>query len=44
MSDEFLEAEARPISQVLKMIRDREMVDAKSIVALLFVAGFRLGL
>jgi ADP-ribose pyrophosphatase len=44
MSDEFLEVEARPLSKVLEMIRDREMVDAKSIVALLFLAGFKLGL
>lgn len=44
MSDEFLEVEARPLSKVLEMIRDREMVDGKSIVALLYLAGFRLGL
>ena len=44
MSDEFLEVEARPLSKVLEMIRDREMVDAKSIVALLYLAGFKLGL
>jgi ADP-ribose pyrophosphatase len=44
MSDEFIEVEARPLSKVLEMIRDRDIVDAKSIVALLYVAGFRLGL
>jgi ADP-ribose pyrophosphatase len=44
MSDEFLEVEARPLSKVLEMIREREMVDAKSIVALLYLAGFKLGL
>jgi ADP-ribose pyrophosphatase len=44
MSDEFLEVETRPLSKVLEMIRDREIVDAKSIVALLFLAGFTLGL
>jgi ADP-ribose pyrophosphatase len=44
MSDEFLVVEARPISRVLVMIRDREVVDAKSVVALLFLAGFRMGL
>lgn len=44
MSDEFLEVEARPLSKVLEMIRDQEIVDAKSIVALLYLAGFKLGL
>ena len=44
MSDEFLEVEARPLSKVLQMIRDQEIVDAKSIVALLYLAGFKLGL
>jgi ADP-ribose pyrophosphatase len=43
-SDEFIEVEARPISRVLAMIRDGEIVDSKSIAALLFTAGFRLGL
>lgn len=42
--DEFIEVEARPISRVLEMIRDGELVDGKSITALLYVAGFRLGL
>ena len=44
MSDEFLEVEARPFSKVLEMIRDQEIVDAKSMVALLYLAGFKLGL
>lgn len=44
MADEFLVVEARPLSRVLEMIRDQEVVDAKSIVALLYLAGFRLGL
>lgn len=43
-SDEFLEVDAKPLSRVLEMIRDREMVDGKSIVALLYLAGFRLGM
>jgi len=43
-SDEFLVVEAKPLSRVLEMIRNQEVVDAKSIVALLFLAGFRLGL
>jgi len=44
MADEFLEVETLPLSRVLEMIREREIVDAKSIVALLYLAGFRLGL
>ncbi len=43
-ADEFIEVQARPLSTVLGMIRDGEIMDAKSIVALLFVAGFRLGM
>jgi ADP-ribose pyrophosphatase len=43
-SDEFMEVEARPISSVLEMIRNGGMRDAKSMVALLYVAGFRLGM
>lgn len=42
--DEFIEVEARPISKVLEMIRDGELIDSKTISALLYVAGFRLGL
>jgi len=42
--DELIEVEARPLSQALGMIRDGEIRDGKTIVALLFVAGFRLGL
>jgi ADP-ribose pyrophosphatase len=42
--DEFIEVEARPISNILEMIRDGEFIDSKSITALLYVAGFRLGL
>jgi len=42
--DEFMEVEARPLSQVLAMIRGGEIRDGKSIVGLLYVAGFRLGL
>jgi ADP-ribose pyrophosphatase len=42
--DEFIEVEPRPLSTVLEMIRDGEIVDAKSIAGLLYVAGFRLGL
>lgn len=40
--DEFIKVEARALSQILEMIRDGEIVDGKSIVALLYVAGYRL--
>lgn len=42
--DELIEAVPRPLSQALGMIRDGEIRDGKTIAALLFVAGFRLGL
>ncbi|MEE8572046.1 MAG: NUDIX hydrolase [Gemmatimonadota bacterium] len=42
--DEFIQVTARPLSEILLMIKSGEIVDAKSIVAILFVAGFRLGL
>ncbi len=41
--DELIEVAPRPLSQALAMIRDGEIQDAKSIVALLYVAGFALG-
>jgi ADP-ribose pyrophosphatase len=41
--DEFLEVKTMPMSEALAMISRGEIVDAKTIVALLFVAGFRLG-
>ena len=41
--DEFIEVRAQPLSRVLEMIGEGEITDAKSIVALLFLAGFRLG-
>lgn len=44
MPDEFLEVTAKPLSSILEMIRDREIVDGKSVIALLYLAGFRLGL
>jgi ADP-ribose pyrophosphatase len=40
--DELIEIHPRPLSQALGMIRDGEISDAKTVVALLFVAGFRL--
>ncbi len=42
--DEFLRVEALPLTRVLEMIRDGDIVDAKSAVALLYVAGYRLNL
>jgi ADP-ribose pyrophosphatase len=41
--DEFLEVKPMPLSEALAMISRGEIVDAKTIVGLLFVAGFRLG-
>lgn len=42
--DEFIEVAPFPISEVLEMIRDGRMVDAKSIVLVLYWAGFRGGM
>jgi len=42
--DEFIEVVPRPLSQVLAGIRDGEIRDAKSIVAILYMAGFKLAL
>ncbi len=43
-ADELIQVEPRPLKSVLEMIRDGEIQDGKSIAALLYVAGFRLGL
>ena len=43
-ADEFMEVKALPVSQVLDMIRNGEVTDAKTIVAVLFFAGFQLEL
>ena len=40
--DEFIEVVPRPLSEVLAGIRDGEIRDAKSIVALLYLSGFVL--
>jgi len=40
--DEFIEVKPTPLSEVLKLIRSGAISDAKTIVALLFVAGFVL--
>jgi ADP-ribose pyrophosphatase len=42
--DEFIEVVPQPLSQVLTRIRDGEIRDAKTIVAILYMAGFRLGM
>src|SRR5436190_718054 len=42
--DEFIEVEPHPLSRVLTRIRDGEIRDAKTIVAILYMAGFILGL
>ena len=42
-ADEFLDVEPLPMDEVLRMIRDEVITDAKSISALLYVAGFVLG-
>jgi ADP-ribose pyrophosphatase len=41
--DELIEVVTRPLSAALAMIEAGEIVDAKTIVALLYVAGFMLG-
>ena len=41
--DEFLEVERVPLSRALQMIEGGEIQDAKSIVGLLYAAGFRAG-
>jgi len=41
--DEFMEVRGVPLSEVLRMIRDGDIVDAKSVVGILYLAGFRLG-
>ncbi|HEU4642272.1 MAG TPA: NUDIX hydrolase [Gemmatimonadaceae bacterium] len=42
-ADEFVEVHTLPISRALEMIRDGEIVDAKTALTILYVAGFRLG-
>lgn len=42
--DEMIEVRPLPLSRALAMIRDGEIVDGKSIAALLYLAGFRLNL
>lgn len=42
--DEFIEVVPRPLSEVLSGIRGGEIRDAKTVVAILYMAGFILGL
>lgn len=41
--EEFLEVETVPLSRALAMIERGEIMDAKSVIGLLYAAGFRLG-
>jgi ADP-ribose pyrophosphatase len=41
--DEFIEVAPRPLSAALEMIRTGDLCDAKTAVAILYVAGFVLG-
>jgi ADP-ribose pyrophosphatase len=42
--DEFIEVVPKPLSQVLTGIREGEIRDAKTVVAILYMAGFIFGL
>jgi ADP-ribose pyrophosphatase len=42
--DEFIEVVPKPLSEVLKGIRDGEIRDGKTIVAILYMAGFVFGM
>jgi ADP-ribose diphosphatase len=42
-ADEFMEVQTKPLTEALAMISRGEIVDGKTIVGLLFAAGFRLG-
>jgi ADP-ribose pyrophosphatase len=43
-ADEFIEVKAVPLSETLAMIKEGEIVDAKSIVALLYLAGYHMSM
>jgi ADP-ribose pyrophosphatase len=43
-ADEFMELVRMPMSQALRMVRDGEITDGKTICTLLFAAGFVLGM
>ena len=42
-ADEFIEVVTRPLSEVLQLIERGEIVDGKTMIAILYAAGFRLG-
>ena len=41
--DEFLDLQPMPLSRALEMVERGEIRDAKTIIGLLFAAGFRAG-
>jgi ADP-ribose pyrophosphatase len=41
--DEFIEIERMPISAALRLIQEGQITDGKTVVALLYAAGFRMG-
>lgn len=41
--DEFLEVETMPLARALELVRDGEIVDGKTVISLLYAAGFRAG-
>jgi ADP-ribose pyrophosphatase len=41
--DEFLEVHTLPLSRALRMVESGEICDSKSVICLLYAAGFRLG-
>ncbi|HEX2094274.1 MAG TPA: NUDIX hydrolase [Longimicrobiaceae bacterium] len=43
-ADEFMDVVRLPFSRVLEMVRDGEIIDAKSICTILYAAGFVFGL
>ena len=42
--DEFIEVVPRPLSEVLALVRSGEICDGKTVVAILYMAGFILGI
>lgn len=42
-NDEFVELQPRPLSQALRMIQAGEIQDAKTVVTILYAAGFSIG-
>lgn len=41
--DEFIEVTPKPLSEVLALVRDGRICDAKTVVGILYMAGFILG-